>query len=760
MSKSKKWIIRDNGESHAAVSDAAGKLAETLSLSLVTARLLCARGYDTPETADRFLKNSSEYFHDPFLMNDMDKAVSEVLGAIERGKHITVYGDYDVDGVTSVSVLYLYLKKAGASVDYYIPNRANEGYGVNREAIDKLRASGTELIITVDTGITAFEEAEYIKELGMSMVITDHHKCRDTVPCADAVINPKRCGCAYPFKELAGVGVVFKLLTALEFTVQERRLFPGKDNNRLTSSERIKRLIGTGQSDFLEKVCRDYIDLVAIGTIADVMTLTDENRLICAMGLKLMEDAPRLGVQAISDAAAGISAKKYQKKRRLTASYIGFTVAPRVNAAGRIDDASLGVELFTCAETDTARAAEIAQKLCELNTQRQAEETRIEEEALALAERTHDFSRDPVLVLAKENWHHGVIGIVSSRMTEKFNLPSILISIEDGVGKGSGRSIKGFNIIEALGHCGELLIRYGGHELAAGLTVSVDKIDEFRKKINEYASDKIDPEDNAACIDIDCVIDGSDIDIGLAEELTMFEPCGTGNPTPVFLMKGAEVSEVVRISEGRHTKLTVCSGGSRMTALLFGVSPEEADFECGDLIDLVFRLDINEFRGIRSVQLLVLDARLCSSVTDNGRTETGKRTDTEKYRSYTRSECEFLKRVESGEGFTVSDGLLPDRDDFAAVYRMIRGIAGKEKRVFSLYRLSLWLDDFGREIRPAKLKLILEILSDVGLIGLEQLPTESLSGSELYAITAASVSEKVNLFGTPRYKSVKAVLRS
>ncbi len=747
MPKAKKWIIKDNGSNEAALSEAARVLSEELSLSPVTARLLCSRGYDTPETAQRFLKNSDEYFYDPFLMKDMDKAVSKILGSADRGEHITVYGDYDVDGVTSVSALYLYLKSIGAKVDYYIPNRALEGYGVNREAIDKLAASGTELIITVDTGITAFEEAQYIKELGIGMVITDHHKCRETVPDADAVINPKRCDCGYPFKELAGVGVVFKLLTALEFTLQQRRLLP--DCGETGSADRIKRLLETGKSDFLEKICRQYIDLVAIGTIADVMTLTDENRLICAMGLKLMEDSPRLGVQAIIDAAAGLSLKKYQKKRRITTSYIGFTVAPRVNAAGRIDDASLGVELFTC--TDPKRASVIAQRLCELNTMRQAEETRIETEAIELAERTHDFSRDPVLVLAKENWHHGIIGIVSSRMTEKFNLPSILISIEDGVGKGSGRSIKGFSIIEALGSCGDLLMQYGGHELAAGLTVSVDKIDELRIKINEYAAARINPEDNAASLEIDCVIDGGDIDIGLAEELTLFEPCGTGNPMPVFLLKGAEVLEVVRIGDGRHTKLTVASGGSRMTALLFGVSPEEADLECGDIIDLVFRLDINEFRGIRSVQLLALDARLWQ--------DSSVPAERDRYRSFTRSECDFLARVENGEGFTISDELLPDRDDFAAAYRMLREISGREKRVFSLYRLSLRLGEAGREIRPAKLKLILEILSDVGLIGLEQLPTESFSGSELYGITVANAAGKVNLFGTPRYKSVKAALR-
>lgn len=739
MPKAKKWRVKENLKDCAA----ARRLADSLSIDPVTARLLCARGYETPETARRFLQHGSEYFHDPFLMKDMDKAVERILSSVGRGEHITVYGDYDVDGVTSVSALLLYLRSIGAEADYYIPNRVSEGYGVKCEAIDKLKSGGTELIVTVDTGITAFEEADYIRQLGMGLVITDHHKCRETVPPADAVINPQRPDCSYPFKGLAGVGVVFKLLTALEFTRQERKYF--HDGGALSGSERIKRLLDSGKGDFLERICAGYIDLVAIGTIADVMPLTDENRLICAMGIKAMEEVPRTGVRAIVDAASGVPGRKYQKKRKITASYIGFTVAPRINAAGRIADASLGVELFTC--RDSERAARIASELCELNGIRQAEENRIESEALGLAERTHDFSREPVIVLASENWHHGVIGIVSSRMTEKFNLPSILISIEDGVGKGSGRSISGFNLVEALGECRELLVQYGGHELAAGLTVKVDKIDEFRKKINEYASAFIDLNDNAAELTIDCELEENEINLELAEELSLFEPCGTGNPMPVFLLKNTEVLEVIQMGGGRHTKLTIGTGGRRMSALLFGISPQEADLECGDRIDMVFKLDINEFRGERSVQLLALDARLC-------RTEESA----EKDLSYTRCECELLARVENGGSFEVADGLLPDRDDFAAVYRLLKEITGADTRVFSLYRLSVRLSEAGREIRPAKLKLILEILSDVGLISMYQLPTESLSGSELYGITMESINGKVNLFGTPRYKSVKAAM--
>ena len=733
MPKLNKWIIKpeENG-----CREKAKRLSEELSIGTLLSRILVLRGYDTPEKAKIFLSNEAEYLHNPFLLKDMDKAVERILKAVESGERISVYGDYDADGVTSVSSLYMYLKSKGAFIDYYIPNRLTEGYGINISAIDVLKENGTSLIITVDTGITAVEETEYMKKVGIDVVITDHHRCQETIPTATAVVNPKRPDDSYPFKELAGVGVVFKLLTALEFAVQEKEIF-GKYGSDLSPKERCERLVSSGKSDFLEKICKEYIDLVTIGTIADVMTLTDENRLICAAGLSMIEHNAGMGIESLIDIATDKKNQKFPKKRKINSQFIGYTLAPRINAAGRVADARLGVELFTC--ESKAEADRIAAELCELNVSRQSEENRISEEAMALAEQTHDFVNDPVLVLAGDNWHHGVIGIVSSRITEKYNLPSILISIEDGIGKGSGRSINGLNISDALESCKDLLEKYGGHDLAAGLTVKAENIDELRRRINEYARKHIDLEDNEARIEIDCEVSESELTLENAEDIMRLEPCGTGNPQPVFIVRGAEILNVMSIGGGKHTKFTVKTGDGEIDALAFGVAPFEADLERGDVADVVFTLGINEFMGKRSAQLHVIDARL-SDVGDHYKTE-----------------CELLRKKEKGEVFTESDKLLPDRDDFAILYRTVKSVSECGEYV-SLYRLHGMVKRAGTDMRAAKIKLALCILADVGLITLETLPSLSLSGTENYKISVSRTTEKVNLFGVPRYKNLKKQL--
>ncbi len=728
MSKSYKWTLKPLS---ADCADKAERLSAELSIGGLLAKILVLRGYDTPEKAQGFLNNGTAQLHSPFLLNDMDAAVKRILKAVVGGEKITVYGDYDVDGVTSVSSLYLYLRALGADVGYYIPNRISEGYGINTSAIDALKAEGTSLVITVDTGITAVEETEYMKSLGIDAVITDHHRCQETLPNAVAVVNPKRPDDSYPFKELAGVGVVFKLLTALEFAVQEEKIF-GDGGRGLSTEERCRRLIESGKSDFLEKICRNYAAPTAIGTVADVMTLTDENRLICALGLSIIENSPGVGITALIDAVTDKKNQKFPKKRKINSSFISYTLAPRINAAGRIDDARLGVELFTC--NDAAEAEKTAERLCALNVSRQSEENRISEEAMALAESTHDFENDPVLVLAGENWHHGVVGIVSSRVTDRYNLPSILISVEDGIGKGSGRSVKGFNISEALMACKDLLLRYGGHDLAAGLTLKAENIDAFRKRINEYAREHIDLSDNDPCIDIDCEISPSEINLENAEEIMRLEPCGAGNPQPVFTVKGVRVASVTSIGGGKHTKLTVLTPSGEADALAFGFSVAESDLRVGDTVDLVFTLEINEFMGKRAPQLHVTDAKI-SGIGD-----------------YYKKECELLCRKENGEGITESEDILPSREDFAAVYRSVREIAETSEYV-SLYRLHGILAEKGVQMRAAKLKLSLLTLADVGLIAFTV--SASLSGTENYKISVSKTMEKVNLFGVPRYKSLK-----
>lgn len=722
MPKLKKWILPTLTRDALARSS---EISSALGIGRVLSDILVQRGYGTVEDARNFLKKGTGFFHDPFLMNDMKEGVERIFKAIDEGEHITVYGDYDVDGVTSVSALYLYLTEKGARVDAYIPNRATEGYGMNLPALDKLAGNGTKLIITVDTGITAIEEAKYLKTLGMEMVVTDHHRCQEELPDAVAVINPRRPDNTYPFDELAGVGVVFKLLCALEKTYQAK--------------------LGHHGTEYLTEVCGKYCDLVAIGTIADVMPLRDENRLICAAGLRNIEKSPREGLRALMEQTEPKTKNsRYPKKRKINASYIGFTIAPKINAAGRLSDAMDGVRLFLA--TSKSEANDIAAKLCDLNIKRQAEENRIAAEAIELAEATHDFENDPVLVLAKENWHHGVIGIVSSRLTERYNMPTLLISIENGVGKGSGRSIKGLNLTEALTACSDSLIRYGGHELAAGLTVSAEKLDEFRVKLNDYARGRLTSEDTVPTLEIDHEVEDGDITVAFAEEMALLEPCGVDNQTPMLMRRNAVVAEVNSIGAGKHTKLLLRSEGSPKTALAFGVPACETDLTVGDVVDVAFQIDINEFQNVKSAQMLVRDARLCEA----------------ELTLYDK-ELEFYRSVtEDGEKFRIHDRFLPDRNDFALVYTALKKLCA-ESDVFGLHKLYKTVISLNPDLLPpmrmAKIKLCVRIFADVGLISFEALPTVALSGTELYRIRIKQVDGKVNLEGAPRFKQIKKQLK-
>ncbi|MBQ9778421.1 MAG: single-stranded-DNA-specific exonuclease RecJ, partial [Clostridia bacterium] len=443
LTKEKIWILR---EEQKAPENEIKAICEGVGVSSVCARLLYHRGYRTAEAVQRFLCCEDTLFHSPFLLRDVKPAVARIREAIAKGEKIVIYGDYDVDGVTSVSLLYLYLKDLGADIGYYIPSRSGEGYGLSVAAIDRLAAMGVSCIITVDTGITACEETEYARSVGIDMVITDHHECRATLPDAVAVVNPHRPDCEYPFKELAGVGVVFKLVTAFECTLGAER--------------------GEREIDCVRRIAATYADLVAIGTIADVMPITDENRLIVTLGLKQIAHTGRVGLDTLlEEASAG-------KRKKITSSFIGYGIAPRINAAGRMSEASLAVELLL-AET-REEAARMAAELCEINRQRQAEENTIAEQAYHRIDESFDPHTTRVLVLEDNGWRQGIIGIVSSRITERYGLPSILISFDgtqpgadspDDLGKGSGRGVKGMNLVGALTACEDLLVKFGGHEL-------------------------------------------------------------------------------------------------------------------------------------------------------------------------------------------------------------------------------------------------------------------------------------------------------
>ena len=690
--REKRWLLHE--EEADFYAPAVEEIATSLGISRVLARLLVCRGYRDAESARTFICMESELLHNPFAMKDVERAVNRIRRAIRMKEKITIYGDYDVDGVTAVCTLYLYLKKRGADVDYYIPNRAGEGYGVSCPAIRSLAEGGTRLIVTVDTGITAKDEVAYAKTLGVDVVITDHHECRADLPEAEAVVNPHRPDCPYPFKELAGVGVVFKLICAYE------------------ESES-----GDRRSVCVRRMCEEYSDLVAIGTIADVMPIRDENKLIVSFGLGQMEECRRPGLLALMEAASSRTDNRHAKKQpKITSGYIGYTIAPRINAAGRIRSASRAVELFL--SRDRAEAASLAEELCEANRERQEEENRIMEEAYRRIESDPSFVGEPVIVLDAENWHHGVIGIVASRITERYGLPSILVSFEGGedgvyldsdMGKGSGRSIKGMNLVDALVHCSEHLVKFGGHELAAGLSVTRGELPAFRQKINAYAREILTEEALTPVLEADCALTCADITMALAEELRMLEPYGVGNPVPAFVLRDVHILECVPISGGKHTRLVVGDGTYSFTAMCFSRSQAQMNLFVGDAVDILFNLDVNEYNGRRSVQLIVRDIRLC-----------------EHSRAAAADERAHFDEIWAGATFSAEEKLVPNRDDFAAVYTLVCRIVRAGCDTISHRALLTKLQGAGRgDIGYIKLKIIIRVLQELNLMGIEEVSEEN-----------------------------------
>lgn len=677
---------------------AVAEISKENGLNPITAKLLYNRGYKTPADVKKFFNNETNTLYDPFALIDMEKAVARIKRAVDGGEKILIYGDYDVDGVTAVSSLYLYLRNLGADVGYYIPSRDGEGYGVSNAAVERFAAEKVNLIITVDTGITACDEAELAASLGVDMVITDHHECRDTLPRACAVVNPHRHDCGYPFKELAGVGVVFKLLLAYEIKLCEEN--------------------GTDKTGGIRRVFKEYADLAAIGTIADVMPIIDENRLIVMYGLDKIAVTGRKGLSALIDASLGTSGdaqpshaagQEPSRRRKITSSYIGYGIAPRINAAGRISTASKAVELFL---TDSdEKAAQLAAELCEINRERQVEENRIAEQAYKKIEQEFDPENTGVIVLDDDNWQQGIIGIVSSRITEKYGLPSILISFDgstrgypegDDIGKGSGRSIKGLNLVDALNYCSDCLVKYGGHELAAGLTVERSKLDEFKRKINEYARKNISEEMMNVKLDADCVIGIEDITIRNVTEIsTRLEPFGTANPTPSFILKDAKIEKIYAIGAGKHTKLLVSKNGVSVSAMYFGISPQKTELSVGDRVDVFFNMDINEFRGVRSVQMIVRDIKLSDS-----------------YKEELKNGLFRYEYIKGGGLYDDPQNVVPTRDDFAAVYNVLR----RESRLgHDTVSERILLSMLEGKVNYIKMKFIMSTFRELNVCRVEEL---------------------------------------
>ncbi len=557
----------------------AGIISDALGIPPLVAGLMAQRGIRDETSAETFLRADLVDLEDPNLLDDMDKAVSRLIRAIKDREKIRVYGDYDVDGITSICVLMDVLTGLGARVDYYIPDRVDEGYGMNHEAMRSAARDGVSLLVTVDCGITAFSEVELARSLGIDVIITDHHEPHGGLPPAVAVINPKRndegtC----PFRDLAGVGVAYKLACALLMTVKGTpHVFNPPDH---------------------------LLDLVALGTIADVSPLTGENRIYAKQGLVKMNRTENLGLESLIEVCR-------LADRRITAGTVGFVIAPRLNAAGRIRDASLCVELLL---TDSPeKAMDIAKFLDDVNSKRQDLEQQIFEEASSMVETCNGQAVDSVLVLANEGWHPGVIGIVASRLVEEFNRPTILISLDGEEGKGSGRSIPEFDLYKALCECGDTLLRFGGHKYAAGVLVSRRSIDEFRQGINEVGRSVLREEDFLPKINVDQELTLDEIDLEVAKGISMLAPFGVANPTPIFLSTGVTLKDYRGVGQGgKHLKLKLCQGDAVHDGIGFDLGHLASQLYSHNIesIDLIYTIEVNEWNGTIQPQLNVKGLRM------------------------------------------------------------------------------------------------------------------------------------------------------
>ena len=545
-------------------------LANQLNISEVLAQILINRGIHTVEEARAFLGSELDRLHDPMLMKDMDKALTLVMDCLKNGQPILVHGDYDVDGISGTALLVNALHRLGGVVDYYIPHR-QEGYGLHSETLRWVAEEGYRLVITVDCGISALEEARLASELGLKLVITDHHEPGETLPLADAVVNPKRPDCKYPFKELAGVGVALKLVQLVYQKI-------GLPNH----------------------AWHDLLDVACLGTVADIVPLLGENRIIVKHGLEQLRVSPNLGLAALKEVS------KVANNRNINTRDVGFALGPRLNAAGRVGDPKMGVELLLCPEPE--RAKEIARELDGSNRERQHIEHRVLEDALNMIEKKPDILNSKVIVLASENWHQGVIGIVASRLLDKHHRPVLLISIEGDEGIGSARSIDGFHLFNALEQCKELLIKYGGHDKAAGFSISVSEIDKLRDKLNAIADEILDEEALMPCVTIDKVLHLDELTKDVVEEMALLAPFGHCNPGPVLGSREVSMVEWRAVGEKQnHLKVKVRGEQQVFEGIGFDMASCARELSATRTIDLAYTPEINEWNNRRMVQLKVKD---------------------------------------------------------------------------------------------------------------------------------------------------------
>ena len=642
--------------------DAQARLTAAGYPYLVSA-VLAGRGVDTPEQAAAFLEREQSLAYSPFLMKDMDKAAARVQQALTNNEKIAVFGDYDVDGITATCILADYLQSRGADAVHYIPRRIEDGYGLSCDAIQGLYDRGVRLLVTVDCGITGVEEVDFANSLGMDVVITDHHECREELPHAAAVVDPHRPDCEYPFKHLAGCGVALKLVLALGGPDREAALFAR------------------------------YCTLAAIGTVADVMQMSGENRTIVSRGLDSIEHSDFIGLHALLK-EAGLTGKD------ISSVQIGFVLAPRINAAGRMGAADMAAELLLC--QDEAKAEALAKALCALNRERQNVEQDIYTQAEEMIGHMPDRQRS-ALVLESSRWHQGVVGIVASRLSEKYSRPSFMIHLNGSTGKGSCRSWGGFNLFAALEHCKDLLLGFGGHELAAGFTIQRENIPAFRDRMNDYARQMCGEGAPEAVLDIDAAITRpGDVTLEELEALSTLEPYGSGNTRPVFCLLGATLLRTQNVGQNRHLKLRLGKGCAQFDGIFFSTVAESCGCQPGDRVDAAFYLQINEFRGSRTVQLQMVDIRpsLCAS----GREQ---------------ESLALLERCVQGGTLSARDArrALPGREQFAAAWRFLeRTVPPEGRRADYLPLLRAMASEVGGAEPFLRGALCLEVFRERGLL--------------------------------------------
>lgn len=677
--KRKQWIVSKSNK------DVAAQIAQDLSVDPFAALLVTSRGFEDIDEISDFLDYDAPLTLDPLSIKDMDKAAERINRAIDDFELICVFGDYDADGVTATALLYSYLETRGANAIRYIPDRLTEGYGLNIGAIEKLSEMGVKLIVTVDNGVSAIEEAEKAKELGIDLVITDHHKVGEVLPDAYAVVDPHRADCPSTFKEMSGVGVAFKLVCALE-------------------------------GDSGDILIEEYGDLVALGTIGDVVTLTGENRAMVRRGLKLLNNCPRAGINALMESAS-ISDKLF------TASTAAFTVCPRINAAGRMGSANKALELLLCDDDKVSEL--VAYEIQKMNHERQQIEARVFGVADQMINET-DIINDKIIVVDGEDWHQGVIGIVAARITERYGRPSIVISRDGEMAKGSCRSIEGFSIYDAIEYASEYLDHFGGHTLAAGIGLSCSDIQAFREKINEYARDKEMP---FAIQKIDCKLLPSSLSLEILNSMSLLEPFGAGNPQPCFGLFGVRIDDIASISDGKHIRMVVSKNGARTGVVYFGMQEKFFPFEKGDTVDLAVNLDKNTYNGDTRVSVIIRAIR-------------HSETNEEKILSATRlfdkfSRNEKLTREEA-------ERLLPDRQLQIDVYKSIKHKPLKDKYCEAL---CVRLGDDGENF--AKISVIVDVMLEMGILATDNFTL---------AVYAPDNAPKVNLEDSAIMKKIRSFI--